>query len=814
MRFLESASSAYLLVNPDVALTPSFLKARYLLLKRLYHSIEINLSSVHQYLHLDEAYNALKEQPRSLDFPAYQQVIRDLFLNMSEHIRHGLYDKENHLRIVALAGESLALIDQAKSIDELISIYLAFLQNVASIKSISQIKKQKTDRLVLRIVMGFVIFTFVALFYTVFVIMPSVKYENAKLATLEGRFDEAYEAFISLGEYSDAKRQAELVQVHRLCQSGDYEAAIEAAKKLDLEVEALYNPVGGMVVDDSAGTYANLDGYAFINWHLSSYELKDNVLTLKLKANYSLITYQITYLDVDSTDYPHTYDITKSITLPILERFGYVFEGWTSSDGKVAKSYYLNKGVFGDLVLSPSFKPLDYAIQINLDHGNLPDDIPSTYNMDTDTIHIGAPKRDGYTFTGWTTNLNNELQESVDIPKGSFGTLQLFAHYTPNTYQISYQLNGGDGQMLSSYQTDDGSVLRTPTRKGYTFTGWTDSENSEPTLNYQLTYGDLDLSANWQINTYRFHLDSAGGSLDSDYLDVTYLEEYHLPSPNKLGYRFDGWYYAGIKIEDGQYQNDYDMNLVAKWTPRDDINYVVNHYWQNLDDDEFTLHEASVLFGITDTTIKVAVNSYEGFVTPPIQDLTIDPKGLLQVDYYYYRNSYDVYFFTNGGQPMASQSFKYGAFIEAPDAIRSGFTFGGWYLDMELTQGFSTITMPGHPVYLYAWYEEELKPTSLIYQMIDNNEENPQEYFQITSFNGDLGISVVLPSFIGDIPVLSIDDGAFIDASMIEIKLPMNLLYMGKDVFNQNNLIIYLQSQMANYGWSEWCSETTILYYE
>ena len=40
---------------------------------------------------------------------------------------------------------------------------------------------------------------------------------HIEILCLLGKFDEAYEAFISLGEYSDAKRQAELVQVHRLC---------------------------------------------------------------------------------------------------------------------------------------------------------------------------------------------------------------------------------------------------------------------------------------------------------------------------------------------------------------------------------------------------------------------------------------------------------------------------------------------------------------------------------------------------------------------------------------------------------------------
>ena len=54
---------------------------------------------------------------------------------MSEQIRHSLYEKNDHVKIVALAGENLALIDAATSYEELINIYLSFLKEVANILS-------------------------------------------------------------------------------------------------------------------------------------------------------------------------------------------------------------------------------------------------------------------------------------------------------------------------------------------------------------------------------------------------------------------------------------------------------------------------------------------------------------------------------------------------------------------------------------------------------------------------------------------------------------------------------------------------------
>ena len=89
--------------------------------------------------------------------------------------------------------------------------------------------------------------------------MPMAKYEGAKQAAINGKFDEAYDAFISLGEYSDAKRQAELVYIHKLCQEKDYASASSNALVLGLDVNYQYVLYGGTAIALHLGNRQSVD---------------------------------------------------------------------------------------------------------------------------------------------------------------------------------------------------------------------------------------------------------------------------------------------------------------------------------------------------------------------------------------------------------------------------------------------------------------------------------------------------------------------------------------------------------------------------
>jgi len=120
-------------------------------------------------------------------------------------------------------------------------------------------------------------------------------------------------------------------------------------------------------------------------------------------------------------------------------------------------------------------------------------------------------------------------------------------------YQITYELFDGTATNVDKYSIASGNItLKNPTKKGYTFTGWTGSNGTKPQKDLVIklgTTGNLHYDANYEPITYtiKYHANSetAVGTMedvtfvysDSDNLYYTVLE----PTITNEGYKFDGW---------------------------------------------------------------------------------------------------------------------------------------------------------------------------------------------------------------------------------------------------------------------------------
>lgn len=139
---------------------------------------------------------------------------------------------------------------------------------------------------------------------------------------------------------------------------------------------------------------------------------------------------------------------------------------------------------------------------------------------------------------------------------------------------------------------------------------------------------------------------------------------------------------------------DVDKGLLkfADFTPTENVTvsviyvagsakYTVNHYLQNLDNDEYTLNKSIELTGSIDAYTEAVASNYEGFTVGEIQQSPIAADGKTVVDIYYTRNYYMVQFDANGGvngpEPVYA---KYGATYNMPDGpTKTGYDFAGWF---------------------------------------------------------------------------------------------------------------------------------------
>lgn len=115
--------------------------------------------------------------------------------------------------------------------------------------------------------------------------------------------------------------------------------------------------------------------------------------------------------------------------------------------------------------------------------------------------------------------------------------------------------------------------------------------------------------------------------------------------------------------------------------------YTVNHYLQNLGDDEYTLDKSVKLTGSIDAYTAAVADLYPGFTAGEVQQSTIAADGTTVVSIYYKRNYYMVQFSANGGvngpEPIYA---KYGTTYDLPvGPTKEGYRFAGWY-DSESNQ--------------------------------------------------------------------------------------------------------------------------------
>ena len=151
-----------------------------------------------------------------------------------------------------------------------------------------------------------------------------------------------------------------------------------------------------------------------------------------------------------------------------------------------------------------------YTILYTLNGGTLPSGYPTNYTITTNTFSLSNPTKTGYTFSGWTGSNGSTPQTSVSIAKGSTGNKSYTANWTANSYTVKLNKNNGTGDS-DSVSATYGSAMPSatmPTRTGYTFSGYFDSNNTKyynangtSAKNWDKA-GTATLTAQWQINQY------------------------------------------------------------------------------------------------------------------------------------------------------------------------------------------------------------------------------------------------------------------------------------------------------------------------
>ena len=111
-----------------------------------------------------------------------------------------------------------------------------------------------------------------------------------------------------------------------------------------------------------------------------------------------------------------------------------------------------------DITLYAKWNIITYSINYELDGGDNHFSNPSSYTIETNTIILSAPTKEGYTFEGWysDSNFTNYVSE---ITIGSIGNVTLYAKWNINSYNINYSILPDDYDPLKDILLAPGETI-------------------------------------------------------------------------------------------------------------------------------------------------------------------------------------------------------------------------------------------------------------------------------------------------------------------------------------------------------------------
>ena len=423
-----------------------------------------------------------------------------------------------------------------------------------------------------------------------------------------------------------------------------------------------------------------------------------------------------------------SYKYGKEVTVSVDLKTGYQIQSWSYPENSTSKDTSLKFNVPAQNInIVVKTEVITYSVDYDQKDGVVDSPLITYYTVN-DKFTLPSLTKNGYTFTGWTLEGSSaEPNTNYTVTKGTTGNLKFIAHFEAINYSITYNNAEMEKDSVESYtiETNDFTLPQPKARTGYTFEGWKENDSDAPNKNLIIkkdSTGDKTFTASWKANTYKITFETAdcGGYLDpsgqSLTMEVTYdqpYSNYQLVTMARPGYTFDGWYTSktgGSKIGEGQVKITQDISVYPHWTARNDTEYVVQYWIENLDGG-WDLIDQQKFTGTTDTEVTPSVKPKKdidltGFKTPERQTITIDGNGQSSCSYKYYRNSYEVNFTSKRSDGDTTKdtgvkslkgaaSYKYGSTVTLSVELKPGYEIIQWNHDnddFEIIDGDSKTT--------------------------------------------------------------------------------------------------------------------------
>ena len=470
-------------------------------------------------------------------------------------------------------------------------------------------------------------------------------------------------------------------------------------------------------------------GYTFKGWADNSslsnakidYQVnKGTTGNLKFYAKWEANTYTVTY-DVNGGDElengTQTVTYGESTTLANPTKTGYDFAGWYNGSSKVSDGSW---NIADDVTLTARWEATEYAIRYNLGGGTNNSENPLKYTIKSETITLNNPSREGYTFTGWTSESVSTPTFALTIPNGSTGEKQFTANWQANTYTVTYDVNGGNTitDNVKEYVFDSNITLLVPTRPGYNFAGWYYGTQLVTSGVWKIA-DDITLVARWSRVEFNIQYQlNDGNNNPSNPTSYNYdSETITLEDASRVGYTFLGWTSSDVDIPTKGIQIVHnsigDKLFVANWQANTyTVTYDVNGGNSiGKTSEEIVFDEVLTLINPTRTGYTFSgwysgTTLYESGVWKTAKDVTLVAKWT--------PNNYTIT--KENGSGAGSSTVTYDSDYNLGTSSKDGFDFDGWYTETN-GQGTKYTDANGNSLNPYTDANDQTLYASFIYHI-------------------------------------------------------------------------------------------------
>lgn len=462
--------------------------------------------------------------------------------------------------------------------------------------------------------------------------------------------------------------------------------------------------------------------YTFLGWFYSKDEngngsgiqaqpediIKTDI-TLTAKWDCAIISFETKFGSSSSISKYTGQKITEA-EIPFLTEEGYTFEGWFDEYTKFVPG---DEGyeVIEDKTFSAKWTPNQYKVTFNAgatDAIGIMEDQTFTFAKN-DSLSLNSFTRTGYTFQGWAATYDAVAAVYADGQNFSIPAqnVTLYAVWKANEYTITFNANNGMGE-TSSQKVTFGTISKLNanafTCHGYRFTSWNTQENGSgssysDSADFAVTQAaDISLYAQWvESDRYVISYQNTRGVLNTNPTSFRASEGMVLSDLSMTGYLFEGWYDSqdsngngsGTKVTGwGADVKTGDIILYAKWSPKTDTVYKVEHYQENVNDDGYTLVSGDTenKTGTTDAQTSANAKDYVNFTPQSFEQAAINPDGSTVVKIYYKRNAVTMTFNLSGGiigeESIVTKTGKFGSSFTIGTPFKTGWTFASWSPDL------------------------------------------------------------------------------------------------------------------------------------